>query len=191
MKIWRLVSGILSMVLFLIITFQSCAVGVVNAVEDNKDDTSGAGGIFVAFGLLIAGIVATVLWKKKNKGGDIALIVLYGLTALVGFANQGTFGDLVVWSSWALICAIMAAIALVLNSKARNEEEEYVASQAAANFVSNVAKKECPNCHAEIDADSTFCGSCGQKLPAQSFCKSCGNPLEPSTAFCPNCGAKQ
>ena len=118
MKIWRLVSGILSMVSFLIITFQSCAVGFVNAVENNKDDTSGAGGILVAFGLLISGIVATVLWKKKNKGGDIALIVLYGLTALMGFANQGTFGDLVVWSSWALVCAIMAAIALVLNSRA-------------------------------------------------------------------------
>ncbi|MBR1505076.1 MAG: zinc ribbon domain-containing protein [Prevotella sp.] len=191
MKIWRLVSGILSMVLFLVITFQSCAVGVVNAVEDNKDDTSGAGGILVAFGLLVAGIVATALWKKKNKGGDIALIVLYGLTALMGFANQGTFGDLVVWSSWALICAIMAAIALVLNSKASNEEEKYVAHQAVANFVNNIAKKECPNCHAEIDADSTFCGLCGKKLPEQGFCKSCGNPLEPSTAFCPNCGAKQ
>ena len=192
MKIWRLVSGILSMVSFLIITFQSCAVGFVNAVEDNKDDTSGAGGIFVAFGLLIAGIVATVLWKKTSKGGDIALIILYGLTALIGFANQGTFGDLVIWSSWALICAIMAAIALILHSRANSDEEmEHVAPQVASNFVSNVAKKECPNCHAEIDADSTFCGSCGQKLPEQSFCKNCGNPLEANAAFCPNCGAKQ
>lgn len=117
MKIWRLVSGILSMVLFLIISFQSCAVGLVNAVEDNNNDTSGAGGVFVAFGLLVSGIVATALWKKNSKGGDIALIVLYGLTAIMGYANQGTFGDLVVWASWALICAIMAAIALVLHSK--------------------------------------------------------------------------
>lgn len=192
MKIWRLVSGILSMVSFLIITFQSCAVGFVNAVEDNKDDTSGAGGVLVAFGLLVAGIVATALWKKTSKGGDIALIVLYGLTALMGFANQGTFSDLVIWSSWALICAIMAAIALILHSRANSDEEiEYVAPQVASNFVSNVAKKECPNCHAEIDADSAFCGSCGQKLPEQSFCKNCGNPLETDAAFCPNCGAKQ
>ena len=34
MKIWRLVSGILSMISFLIITFQSCAVGFVNAIEE-------------------------------------------------------------------------------------------------------------------------------------------------------------
>jgi RNA polymerase subunit RPABC4/transcription elongation factor Spt4 len=191
MKIWRLVSGILSMVLFLVITFQSCAVGLVNVVEDNKDDTSGAGGILVAFGLLVAGIVATALWKNKSKAGDIALIVLYGLTALIGFANLGTFGDLVVWSSWALICTVMAAIALVINFRAnRNVEVQYAAPQAT-NFVGVVAKKVCPYCHSEADADSTFCGSCGQKLPIQSFCKNCGNPLEADAAFCPNCGTKQ
>ena len=113
MKIWRLVSGILSIVSFFIITFQSCAAGLVNAVEENKNDTSAAGGVIVAIGLLVAGIVATALWKEKNKGRDIALIVLCGLTALMGFANQGTFRDLVIWSSWALICAIMAVIARI------------------------------------------------------------------------------
>ena len=113
MKIWRLVSGILSIVSFFIITFQSCAAGLLNAVEKNNNDTSAAGGIIVAIGLLVAGIVATALWKEKNKGRDIALIVLNGLTALVGFANQGVFSDLVIWSSWALICAIMAAIARI------------------------------------------------------------------------------
>ncbi len=179
------------MVLFLVITFQSCAVGLVNVVEDNKDDTSGAGGILVAFGLLVAGIVATALWKNKSKAGDIALIVLYGLTALIGFANLGTFGDLVVWSSWALICTVMAAIALVINFRAnRNVEVQYAAPQAT-NFVGVVAKKVCPYCHSEADADSAFCGSCGQILPKQKFCKNCGNPLEADAAFCPNCGTKQ
>lgn len=193
MKIWRLVSGILSMVMFLIITVQSCAVGFVNAVEDNKDDTSGAGGVLVAFGLLVAGIVATALWKNKSKGGDISLIVLYGLTALMGFTNQGTFKDLVVWSSWALICAIMAAVALIKNSKENGADEtfEYAAPQTAAPSVSNATKKECPNCHAEIDANSAFCGSCGQKIPKQVFCKNCGSPLKPEALFCPKCGTKQ
>lgn len=193
MKIWRLVSGILSMVMFLIITFQSCAVGFVNAVEDNKDDTSGAAGVLVAFGLLVAGIVATALWKNKSKGGDISLIVIYGLTALIGFANQGTFGDLVVWSSWALICAIMAAIALMKNSKENSADKafEYVTPQTVTPSGSNATKKECPNCHAEVDANSAFCGSCGQKIPKQSFCKNCGTSLNPGALFCPKCGAKQ
>ena len=50
MKIWRLISGILSMVSFLIITFQSCATGVVNVLEDNNHDTSDVAGFFVALG---------------------------------------------------------------------------------------------------------------------------------------------
>lgn len=113
MKTWRLVSGILSIVSFFIIAFQACAVGLVNAVEKDKDDTSAGGGIVVAIGLLVAGIVATAIWKEKNKGRDISLIVLYGLTALFGFANLGIFVDLVIWSSWALVCAIMAVIARI------------------------------------------------------------------------------
>lgn len=51
MKIWRLISGILSMVSFLIITFQSCATGVVNVLEDNNHDTSDVAGFFCCFGL--------------------------------------------------------------------------------------------------------------------------------------------
>ena len=100
MKIWRLISGILSMVSFLIITFQSCATGVVNVLEDNNHDTSDVAGFFVALGLLVAGTVATILWKNASKGGDISLIVIYGLTALLGFVNLGTFSDLAIWSSW-------------------------------------------------------------------------------------------
>ena len=74
-------------------------------------------GFFVALGLLVAGTVATILWKNASKGGDISLIVIYGLTALLGFVNLGTFSDLAIWSSWALFCAIMAGVALYLHSQ--------------------------------------------------------------------------
>ena len=33
MKTWKLVSGILSIILFVIVTFQSCAAGVANSLE--------------------------------------------------------------------------------------------------------------------------------------------------------------
>ena len=32
MKTWKLVSGILSMILFIVVAFQSCAAGMVNAI---------------------------------------------------------------------------------------------------------------------------------------------------------------
>ena len=164
MKTWRLVSGILSMVMFLIISFQSCAVGFVNAVEENKEDTSGAGGIVVAFLLLVAGIVSTVFWRKDSKGGDITLIILFGLAALFGFGNQGTFSDLVIWSSWALFCAVMAAIACYKHSKAKDETPSgFVAPPQATD----------------------------QNAPMNKFCKNCGTPLHGGAEFCPKCGSAQ
>ena len=41
MKTWKLVSGILSIILFVIVTFQSCAAGVANSLEANGE-TSGS-----------------------------------------------------------------------------------------------------------------------------------------------------
>lgn len=35
MKVWKLVSGILSIILFVFVSFQSCAAGVSNALEAN------------------------------------------------------------------------------------------------------------------------------------------------------------
>lgn len=72
---------------------------------------------------MTAGIVATVLWKNASKGGDISLIVIYGLTANLGFGNLGTFSDLAIWSSWALFCAIMAGVALYLHSQEQASDE--------------------------------------------------------------------
>lgn len=34
MKVWKLVSGILSIVLFVFVTFQSCAAGVANTLSE-------------------------------------------------------------------------------------------------------------------------------------------------------------
>ena len=47
MKVWKLVSGILSMVLFILVAFQSCAAGVSNALENNGE-VSGSAGLIVA-----------------------------------------------------------------------------------------------------------------------------------------------
>ena len=51
MKVWKLVSGILSMILFVLVAFQSCAAGVSNALEANGE-VSGSAGIIVAIHML-------------------------------------------------------------------------------------------------------------------------------------------
>ena len=53
MKTWKLVSGILSIVLFVLVSFQSCAAGMVNTIEDNGE-VGGSAGIIVAI-MLLAG----------------------------------------------------------------------------------------------------------------------------------------
>ncbi len=116
MKTWKLVSGILSIVLFMVVAFQSCAAGLVNTVTANGQ-SSGSAGILVAIVMLSGGIVSIVT-RNGSKGGNIALIVLFGLGALVGFALAGNFADLNIWAGWCLINAIVAVVSLI-KSKAR------------------------------------------------------------------------
>ncbi len=111
MKTWKLVSGILSIVLFMVVAFQSCAAGFVNTVTANGQ-SSGSAGIIVAIVMLSGGIVSIVT-RNGSKGGNIALIVLFGLGALIGFALAGNFTDLNIWAGWCLINAIVAVVSLV------------------------------------------------------------------------------
>lgn len=114
MKTWKLVSGILSMVLFALVAFQSCAAGVANSLEANGE-TSGSAGILVAILMLAGGIVSVATRKSEKKGGNIALIILFGLAALIGFTGFGNFSDLAIWSGWCLINAVVSVIAIITN----------------------------------------------------------------------------
>lgn len=111
MKTWKLVSGILSIVLFCLVSFQSCAAGLGNALSDNGE-VSGTAGMFVAVMLLAGGIVSIVS-RSGGKGLDIALVVLYALGALAGFASAGSYADLNIWAGWCAICCVLAIVSIV------------------------------------------------------------------------------
>lgn len=114
MKTWKPIAGILSMILFIIIEIQSCAAGAVNALESNGG-TSGSVGFLCGLLILAGGIVSVATRKSEGKGGDIALIVIFGLAALLGFAGYGNYSDLVIWSVWALLNAILALVDMIKN----------------------------------------------------------------------------
>ncbi len=114
MKTWKLVSGILSIILFVFVTFQSCAAGVANTLQDNGE-ISGSAGIIVAVCMLSGGIVSIATRKSERNGGNIALIILFGLAALIGFAGYGSYSDLAIWSGWCMINAILAVLAMIGN----------------------------------------------------------------------------
>lgn len=120
MKTWKLVSGILSIILFVFVSFQSCAAGISNTLEANGE-SGGSAGIVVAL-LLLAGGIVSIATRNGGKGGNIAIIVLYGIGALLGFALAGSYADLNVWAGWCLICVILAIVALVKKQKDNQEK---------------------------------------------------------------------
>lgn len=116
MKVWKLVSGILSIILFVLVALQSCAAGVANTLEGNGE-VSGSAGFLVAVFMLAGGIVSIATRKSQKKGGNIALIILFGLAALIGFTNYGSYSDLAIWSGWCLINAVLAVVAIITKKK--------------------------------------------------------------------------
>ena len=66
MKTWKLVSGILSIILFVFVSFQSCAAGLSNTLQENGE-IGGSAGILVAIMLLAGGIVS-IATRKGGKG---------------------------------------------------------------------------------------------------------------------------
>ena len=116
MKTWKLVSGILSIVLFFVVVFQSCAAGIGDAMVENGG-TGGAMGIMVAILMLAGGIVSIAVRNSTEKGGDIAVFIIFLLAALFAFISTGMFSDLKVWGAWCLICAILALVSCITKGK--------------------------------------------------------------------------
>ena len=107
MKVSRLVIGIVSIVLFVLISFQSCAAGLGNALENNGE-VSGTAGFLLACCMLIAGI--TGICCKRLKKGTIVAGCFYAFGGLLGITNVGSYSDLQVWS---ILCFIFAAVFII------------------------------------------------------------------------------
>lgn len=116
MKIWKLVAGILSIILSVFVLFQSMFAGLGNALSNNGE-VSGTAGLIVSIMLLAGGIVSIVVRNKDGKGGNIAIIILFGIATLVGFTSAGSYGDLYIWSAWCLINVILAIFSILKMSK--------------------------------------------------------------------------
>ena len=107
MKTWKLVSGIISIVLSVFVVFQS-----MMAALEESGQVSGSAGLVVSICMLCGGIVSIVSRKNNSKGTNIALIILFGLATFTGFVLAGNYFDLYIWSAWCLINAVLAFISL-------------------------------------------------------------------------------
>lgn len=127
MKTWKLISGILSIVLSAVVIFQSGMAGLANTLEENGQ-SGGSAGFLVAILMLAGGIISIVVRKNTGKGGNIALIVMFTLAALMGFSMAGDYTDLKIWSFWCLVCAVLALISILIEKKANKKATEHLES---------------------------------------------------------------
>ena len=118
----KLVLGIISILLFFLITLQSCTAGLSNALSENGS-SSGSLGLFLAIFMLIAGIIGIVTRKSSGKGGTIAVIVLYWLGTLITLGGAGSFGDLMIWGTVSFIFGFVFFGSILVNLPVFNTEK--------------------------------------------------------------------
>lgn len=108
MKTSKLVVGIISIVLSILVALQSCAAGLSNALESNGE-VSGTAGILLAISFLVAGIIA-ICTRNGGKGGYVStgFYVFFGLIALL---MAGSYADLTFWAVLSIIFGVVCAIA--------------------------------------------------------------------------------
>ncbi len=116
----KLAIGIISMFLFILISFQSCAAGLSNTLTENTSG-SGTSGLFLAIFMVIAGIVGVATRKSSGKGGTIATIILYWTGSLVTIGTGSTFGDLPIWGAVSFIFGFVFLGSLLVNMPIFNE----------------------------------------------------------------------
>lgn len=118
----KLIIGIISMVLFLLICFQSCAVGLSNAISDNGE-TSGSDGFLCAIFMIVGGIVSVATRNSNDKGGAITAVVFYFLASLMTLGTGTSFGDLPIWGSIAFIFGLINLASVLIKNKFFSQEK--------------------------------------------------------------------
>jgi hypothetical protein len=102
----RLSIGIISILLFVFVSFQSCVAGVSNALEE-QGATSGSNGFAYAVFVLIAGIVGIATRNSKGKAGAFITTAFYWFAALVTIGTGDTYPDLPIWGILSFIFGLV------------------------------------------------------------------------------------
>ena len=218
MATWKLVSGIISIILTILVLFQSCAAGVGGALAEiggGKESFAGSAGMIVALLMMTGGITSIATRNSENNNGNKALIGLFGLATLICLASMGgIYKDLIVWGVWCAINAgmafkdmrekdgtvaqnltdsIMNASQTALNKVASTKASETIAvasEEAKKRAAAARAAAACPNCGAAVGKGKKFCPECGAALKVAKTCPSCGAELVEGKKFCGQCGTK-
>lgn len=112
----RLTIGILSIVLFLFVSLQSCAATIGESIGD-KGETSGSAGTVLAMFLLIAGIIGLCTRNSTSKIGPSLACFFYWLGAIITIGADGIYADLHFWGFISFIFGIVFIISSLKTKK--------------------------------------------------------------------------
>ncbi len=113
----RMIIGILSMVLFLLISLQSCAAGASNILS-NSNELSGSAGLFTAICFFVGGLTGLLTRNSAKKGGPITCCVFYWFAFFLSRMFSGSFADLRIWG---VLAFIFGTVYLIAAMKTRKE----------------------------------------------------------------------
>ena len=112
----KLVMGIFSLILFVLISFQSCAAGISNALSDNGE-IGGSAGLICALNFLITGIIAIAARKSGKKSPMIVSAVLLWLNLFYAKAMGGSYSDLEIWGYLSFIFGTVYLLSVMRTKK--------------------------------------------------------------------------
>jgi len=103
----------------------------------------------------------------QNPGGSAGAAAGIGMGAGLGFAIPG-----------------------MINAAMQQQQSQANPAAGAAAAGAATAMIACPNCQAQIPANSKFCPECGKPVAATIECPQCHKQNPVGAKFCANCGTK-
>ena len=117
----RMTFGIILIVLSFIVGFQSCAAGMVNAL-DSGGGNDGMIGFFTWIVMIVCGIVSITTRRTRSPKTPLIIgIILLVYGYLIGFMYNGIFKDLQVWG-WLLMVGSLIYIKSYKSIKDNNKQ---------------------------------------------------------------------
>ena len=114
MKAWKIISGILSMLLSIVIAAASFFHFILAA--GGYTSASGIYGLLAAFLLFLAGLISLCTCGAR-LGGNITSTIFYLLSVIVSFARASTHVYLLIAGIWGLLCLIIVFIFCFFSKK--------------------------------------------------------------------------
>lgn len=126
------VIGVLSILLFIVDEFDSCAVELGN-ILGGGNKFSGTAGMVLGLFMLVAGIVS--LCSKKYRGRRIVSIILYSVAAFIGQCNIESYSQVKIW----VIVNIAFASIILMNLLI--EWNQYVFTEEELKLINEIKNK--------------------------------------------------